>query len=146
MSSFHKRIILCQEGDPLALAVALGAGFIARGFSGKSDQLVKIIVQAIEYKGFALVDVLQPCVSFNRINTFKWFNDRAYELSDDFPTDNLAAAFAKCQEFEEKIPLGVIYRKERTTYEDHLPFLAGPALIHRERKPEKVAALFDSFK
>ncbi len=66
--------------NPIAVAVAMQAGFVARGFSGMTDHLTRLIQQAITHKGFSLVDILQPCVSFNKVNTFAWYKKRCYEL------------------------------------------------------------------
>ncbi|MFW5837214.1 MAG: thiamine pyrophosphate-dependent enzyme, partial [Desulfovibrionaceae bacterium] len=66
--------------NPMAVAVAMGCGFVARGFSGEIDHLADLLQQAIRHDGFALVDVFQPCVSFNKVNTFKWYQERCYKL------------------------------------------------------------------
>jgi 2-oxoglutarate ferredoxin oxidoreductase subunit beta len=109
--------------NPLAIAVALDAGFVARGFCGDTQHLTGLIKQAIEYPGFALVDILQNCVSYNKVNTFGWYQKRVYKLQDDpkYDTGNRTAAFAKACEWpgnespdvEERIPIGVIYRSSR---------------------------------
>ncbi len=104
--------------NPLALAVAADASFVARGFAGEVDHLVKLMGMAIKHKGFALVDILQPCVSFNHKNTYAYYKQRVYKLDDDKSYDptNKAAAFAKTQEWGDRIPIGLIYRKERPTF------------------------------
>ena len=71
------------------------------------------MVEAIQYKGYSLVDIFQPCVTFNKINTFQWYNKRVYKLGDDYdPTDRLKA-MEKAMEWGDRIPIGVIYRKKR---------------------------------
>ena len=78
--------------NPVLLALSMGAGFVARAFVGDPEQLVSIMKQAILYKGYAFVDILQPCVSFNKINTFADYTRRVYRLPDDYkPVDRLAA-------------------------------------------------------
>src|SRR6185503_16313764 len=69
--------------QPLALAIATGATYVARGFSGEPKQLTKLIAGAIAHKGFSLIDVFSPCVTFNKINTYPWFKERVYKLEDD---------------------------------------------------------------
>src|SRR5512136_2482120 len=66
--------------NPVAVAVAMKAGFVARAFSGMADHLAKVIQQAIVHRGFSLIDILQPCVSFNKVNTFAWYKQRCHEL------------------------------------------------------------------
>jgi 2-oxoglutarate ferredoxin oxidoreductase subunit beta len=113
--------------NPLAVAVAMGASFVARGFSGEVDHLAGLIQQALAWQGFALVDILQPCVSFNKVNTFAWFKKRCYHLPDDYDPADFNAAMASAYEWGERIPLGVIYRHERDSYEDRFPATAaGP--------------------
>ncbi|MBB5337297.1 thiamine pyrophosphate-dependent enzyme [Pectinatus brassicae] len=102
--------------NPLLLAIAAGAGFVARAFSGKKEHLIDIMKQAINYKGYALVDILQPCVSFNKVNTFSWYNKRVYELKDDYDYTNKINAITKAMEFNDKIPIGIIYKENKPTY------------------------------
>ena len=101
--------------NPMTTAVAMKASFVARAFSGEPEHLVEIIKEAMNHKGFSLVDILQPCVSFNKVNTFAWYKERTYFLKDHDPTD-WAKAMLVADEFGDRIPLGVIYRNERTPY------------------------------
>ena len=113
--------------NPIAVAVAMKASFVARGFSGSGELLVKLIQQAIEHPGFALVDILQPCVSFNKTNTFAWYRERVYELDESYDPTDWSAAMEKAYEFGEKIPLGVIYRNDRPRLGSRIPAVsAGP--------------------
>ncbi len=102
--------------NPLALAVAMDAGFVARGFSGDARHLADIIKAAIEHPGFSLVDVLQPCVSFNRVNTHQWYRYRVYQLDEEYDPTDRHGAFARTFEWGERIPLGVFYRSSRRPY------------------------------
>lgn len=102
--------------NPVLLAIATGAGFVARAFTGRKDHLVAIMKQAIAYKGYALVDILQPCVSFNKVNTFAWYNKRVYELDTTYNCRDKTAAMVKAMEFGDKIPLGILYQEQKTTY------------------------------
>lgn len=101
--------------NPVAVAVAMKAGFVARAFTGEPEHLTEMIVQAVSHPGFSLVDIFQPCVSFNKVNTFGWYKERCRMLEDHDPTD-WAAALARADEFGERIPLGVLYRNDRPVY------------------------------
>lgn len=106
--------------NPIALAIALDVTFVARVFCGDIEQTKEIMKKAIAHKGFALVDIFQPCVTFNKINTFKWFKDNSYYIPDDFDTSDRVKAFKKSLE-EEPFPLGIIYQSNhRTTFEENL--------------------------
>lgn len=98
--------------NPVLLAITLGAGFVARAFSGDKNHLKEIMKQAINYKGYSLVDILQPCVSFNKINTFKWYMDRVYKLDNNYDPSNKIKAMEKAMEWGDKIPIGILYRDE----------------------------------
>lgn len=106
-----------SEGfNPVAVAVAMKAGFVARAFSGEPAHLVETIKAAINYKGFSLVDIMQPCVSFNKINTFGWYQERSYFLEGHDPKD-WCAAMKKADEFPNRLPLGIIYKNDKLPYE-----------------------------
>ncbi|UZP68513.1 thiamine pyrophosphate-dependent enzyme [Desulfovibrio mangrovi] len=96
--------------NPIAVAVAMRAGFVARAFSGNISHLATMMQEAIRYPGFAMVDILSPCISFNKVNTFGWYKQRCYELGPDHDPGNWDAAMAKANEFGEHIPVGIIWR------------------------------------
>lgn len=113
--------------NPVAVAVAMHAGFVARAFAGLVDDLSDTIQQAIAHRGFSLVDVLQPCVSFNKVNTFAWYKKRSYPLTEDYDPTDWNAAIKVADQWGDRIPLGVIYRNERPLFEEHFPVLGrGP--------------------
>ncbi|HEV3262946.1 MAG TPA: thiamine pyrophosphate-dependent enzyme [Gemmataceae bacterium] len=97
--------------NPLALAMASGCGYIARGFSGQPKHLVKLYQEGIRYPGFALIDVFSPCVTFNKQNTYQWFRERVYKLEESGhdPAD-FHAAMDRALEWGAKIPIGLVYR------------------------------------
>lgn len=106
--------------NPLAVSIALDASFVARTFSGDPDHLQKTMKAAINHEGFSLVDVFQPCVSFNKINTFEWFKDNTYYLEDSHDPYNKAEALKRAEETV-KYPLGIFYiNKNKKTFEDTL--------------------------
>jgi 2-oxoglutarate ferredoxin oxidoreductase subunit beta len=132
---------------PLALAVAGDCAFAARGFVGEMDHLVDLIQKAIRHEGFSFVEILQPCVSFNKVNTFDWYKKRVYVLDDASydPTDR-PAAFRKALEWGDRIPLGVIFRAERRTYEDLRGLKGSEPLKDRALDKGKLADLFKEFR
>lgn len=142
---------LNEPFNPLALALAMNAGFVAQAFSGNVDSTATLIAESIRHPGFALVNILQPCPSWNRLNTYGWYKKRVYELEEDGyePTDRLRAfelAIGWRVE-EERIPIGIFYKDEQPTFEERHPVLAGEALASRALpKPESFAGLLKEFR
>jgi 2-oxoglutarate ferredoxin oxidoreductase subunit beta len=131
--------------NPIAVAIAAGATFVARGFAGDIDHLAEIIKTGIQHKGFALIDILQPCVSFNHKNTHEWYRQRVYKLGGEYdPTDRLAG-FNKAQEWGDRIPIGVIYRVQRPAFEEQIPALSKGPLVSQKLEPTRVEHLLDEF-
>ena len=129
--------------NPILLAIASGAGFVARAFSGDPTHLTSIMKKAISYKGYALVDILQPCVSFNKINTYSYYKSRVYHLSDDYDPSNKIAAIEKSMEFDDKIPLGIIYQENKPDFHKKNNILSnGKPLVDRDRKIDVMHKLF----
>jgi len=132
--------------NPMLLAIAAGAGFVARAFTGHKEQLIDIMKQAISYNGYAIVDILQPCVSFNKINTFGWYNKRVYELDESYDCENKAAAMEKTMEFGEKIPLGILYREKKLAYHQKNQVLkTAIPLLERKTDPNVVKKFIKSY-
>jgi 2-oxoglutarate ferredoxin oxidoreductase subunit beta len=125
----------------------LGATFVARGYSAKIAHLKGLIETGIKHEGFALIDVLQPCVSFNRLNTYEWYNKRVYDVTtdSDFNPENVNEAFAKSLEWGDKIPIGIIYRSKRLPYEQKLSVLKTGPLIKKEHSIEKMKRTIKEF-
>ncbi len=116
--------------QPLALALTMGATYVARGFSAAPKDLTKLIADAIAHRGFSLIDVFSPCVTFNKLNTYAWFKERVYKLEDEgHDTGDMDAALQKSFEFGDKIPLGLLYREERPIYDDSEPILQQGPLV-----------------
>lgn len=112
--------------NALQVAIVSGATFVARGYAGKVNHLAEIISQAIKHDGFSLVEILQPCTSLNKINTFAWYNKRVYELSKWSGSDRLKA-IEKAGEWGNRIPVGVLYQKKATQNkkQSHFDFIGG---------------------
>ncbi|MBT9177205.1 MAG: 2-oxoglutarate oxidoreductase subunit KorB [Firmicutes bacterium] len=136
-----------QPLNPLALALTLGAGFVARGFFADKKHLAALIAEAISYLGYALVDILQTCPTFNKVNTFKWYKDRAYYLPADYDSSDLSAARLKVEEVGERLPLGIIYKRQTAEYAAHNPVLSSnPPLVDLPLNPTDAKKFMDEFR
>jgi len=135
-----------QPINPLALALASDIAFLARGFSGDVEHLSGLLKVGIEHRGFSLIDILQPCVSFNHKNTFQWYRERVYKLEDEgYDPGDKVVAFTKALEWGDRIPIGLIYRTERPVYEEQLPVLKDMPLVKRKINPSEFEGLLDDF-
>ncbi len=139
--------------NPMAIALAAGATFIARAFSGQPRPMAKIIAEAVRHRGYALIDVLQPCIIYNRTNTYDWYRTRIYDLEEEHydPTDR-DAAWAKAQEWGDRVPVGILYRAEDgISYEDQVRALEGGSPVSRllelakDARPEQYERLKEQF-
>ena len=117
--------------QPLALAVTTGATYVARAFSAEPKHLTQILTDAIRHRGFSIVDVFSPCVTFNKVNTYAWFRDRVYKVEeeDGYDPADFDAALGKAFEFGAKIPIGCLYRTSKPIYDDSEPVLAQGPLV-----------------
>jgi 2-oxoglutarate ferredoxin oxidoreductase subunit beta len=121
--------------NPIALALASGATFIARGFSGEPKHLVGLIKQGILHKGFAFIDVFSPCVTYNHDNTYAWFKPRVKKLEEEenYDPGDFTAAMRKALVWGDEIPVGKFFqRTDLPSLDEAEPVLAGPPLVQRE--------------
>jgi len=133
--------------NPIAHALASNGSFVARGFAGDMMHLTGLIVEAIKHRGFAYVDVFQPCVTFNYLNTYDWFKERVYKLEDgDHDVTDRDKALQKAFEWGDRIPIGIFYRKERPVYRDGLPHLEEKPLTGQKLEETDVTALMEDLK
>ncbi|PVX25394.1 MAG: 2-oxoacid:ferredoxin oxidoreductase subunit beta [Candidatus Bathyarchaeum sp.] len=110
--------------NPVAHALVSNGSFVARGFSGDMLHIKGLIVQAMKHRGFAFIDVFQPCVSFNYLNTYGWFSQRVYKLEEEgHDVTDKQKALEKALEWGDRIPIGIFYNKQRPTYQDGIPHL-----------------------
>lgn len=129
-----------------ALALSLGCGFVARSFSGDPQHLTEVLVRAATHRGFSLVEVLQPCISFNKVNTFSWYKQRIRNVDAApgyDPTDRIAA-LAKVLSGGDEIPIGVFYESTRSpSFHEQDPTLrnSGPLVRRRPRGADLLTAL-----
>lgn len=136
--------VVLYRFNALAVAIAAGCGFVARGFSRRIEDLSNIIEEAIKHRGFSLVEVMQPCVSFNKINTYDWYEDRLYDVgeSSTYEPENLQNALSKAFEWGEKIPMGIIYRSQDKSYLEKLEF--GHNLLLNQQNND-IEEIFEDF-
>ena len=112
--------VAAEPFNPIAVAIALDASFVARAFVGDAQKTKEILKKAIQHKGYALVDIFQPCVSFNKINTYQWFKEHTYYLEETHDSHDSDQAFKRATE-KEKLPLGVFYiNPNRSTFEENI--------------------------
>lgn len=131
--------------NPLAVAIATHAGFVARGYVGLEDHLVDTIVQAIGHPGFSLVDILQPCISFNRVNTYQWYQNRCKLLPSSYNPTDWEAAIKLAQQWGDEIPIGVLYRNDRPPFEDHFSALKKGPLVGQELEHSRLAKIMGTY-
>ncbi len=138
---------LSEALNPLALAISLNCSFVARGFAGASGLpfLKEIVKEAILHEGFALVDILQNCVSFNKVNTFHWYKERAYALEEGYDPTDQVEAFRRSLEWGEKIPTGIFFRNKRPSFESRLALLAEAPLVRQSLFPGDINAEMAQF-
>src|SRR3990170_3627934 len=110
--------VLSEQLNPIALAVALDCSFVARGFAGDIGELKTLMKEAILHKGFSLLDILQPCVTFNNINTYEWYKQRVYHIGPEYNPEDRIEAFKRALEWGGRIPTGIIYRNNRPILEE----------------------------
>jgi len=115
--------------NPLVFSIAAGATFVARAFSGDTPGLINLMVEAINHKGFAVLDIMQPCVTFDKEHTYDWYRQRLYKLeTEGYVPDNKLKAIERAMEWGDKIPYGIFYKEQKATSEDHEPALVNEPL------------------
>lgn len=134
--------VTMEAFNPLAVALVMGAGFVARGFSGNREHLSRVIQAGIRHRGISLIDILQPCVSFNSINTFGWYKQRVYDLfEEDHAPDDFDGALKLSREWGDRIPIGILYEKEKPGFTDRIAQLEKGPLVDREYDPARLRKL-----
>lgn len=133
---------------PMGLALAAGATFVARAFSGHVHETAALITKAMHHRGLAFIDVLQPCTTYNHVNTYDFYHERVYYADKETgyaPTDRDWAQ-KKSQEWDEKIPLGILYANEdRPAYHETFPQLSSRPLVERPIDTADIAPLCKDF-
>lgn len=109
--------VILAPFPPLETALTLGCGFVARGYAAEKEHLAELILAGIKHKGFSLIDVFQPCLSFNKLNTFDWYSKRVYKVGPEHDAADKGAAMTLAAR-RERLPIGVIYSSARPSYEE----------------------------
>ena len=137
---------LDEPVNPLSVALSAGATFIARGYSGDIPRLTALMRKAAAHTGFSVLQVLQPCATFNRVYTHAFFQENTYQVDSAYDPTNKQAAFAKINEWGEKyIPLGVLYVEGRPSYEDQVPQIKKEALVQAPLKKRSITDLLAKY-
>jgi 2-oxoglutarate ferredoxin oxidoreductase subunit beta len=129
--------VISEPFNPLAVAIALDASFVSRAFCGDKEQTREILKKAIRHKGYALVDILQPCVSFNKVNTYQWFKAQTYYLEDSHDPTDRNEAFRRATE-RDKLPLGIFYTNpKKSTFEENVGIYKENKVPLFKREPDR---------
>jgi 2-oxoglutarate ferredoxin oxidoreductase subunit beta len=138
--------------NPLAAGLAMGGTFLARGFAGDSKHLTRLLGDALKHRGFAFVDILQPCVTYNHVNTFQWYKQRVYDLaleghdaSDLEQARKRALEWPVAEEKDVRIPTGILYRSLRPTYEESFPALKRKPLTELQTDMGRLRRAIEEF-
>lgn len=121
--------------NPIALALSAGATFIARASAADPKHMNVVLQAAIAHPGYSIVDCLQPCVTYNKVNTYDWYRQRSYKVEEEAGYDRTDRdrVWAKAQEWGDRIPIGILYENtERPTYEAQVSALKNGPLVHQE--------------
>jgi 2-oxoglutarate ferredoxin oxidoreductase subunit beta len=137
--------VVSEQMNPMALAVAMDCSFVARTFSSDNEHLKEMIKAAINHNGFSLVDILQPCVTFNKTNTNDWYRQRIYHIEAGHDPEDREAAFRKALEWGERIPIGIIYKNKRTIMEKRIPAIPDKPLVDQSIDLLKVQKTLKEF-
>ena len=136
--------VLEEAVNPLAIVLAAGATFVARGFSGDIAGTANLIAEGVKHKGFSYIDVYQPCVTFNHVNTYQWYREHIYKLDASHNANDKVAAFNLALQTE-KLATGVFYREERSIYEEEIPQTKVIPLVEQPLNGENLPVLLESF-
>ena len=135
--------VISTPMNGLALALTLGAGFVARGFSGNQEHLSRLIQAAINHKGFSVIDILQPCVSFNKLNTHNWYKERVNEIDNPDP-DDAQKAMVLAMTNSDRIPIGIFLARESDDFISRIPGLGNRPLVSIPYDKQSTYAVLES--
>lgn len=133
--------------NPVTLAISLGCSFVARANAADQPFLKEILKAALNHRGYALIDVLQPCVTFNQVNTYQWYKDRVYAVPDTYDPYDKVAAFAESLKWgDDGIPVGILFREDKPAYYDRLDHIKTDQLAMVDRKPADIQPLLNQIR
>jgi 2-oxoglutarate ferredoxin oxidoreductase subunit beta len=140
--------VINEPFNALAVAISLNASFVARGFVGDVEKTKEILKQAIQHKGYAIIDMLSPCVSFNKINTYKWYKENSYYLDESHNALDREDAMRVALNLT-KLALGIIYKNpNRLPYEENIRIYDSDPrpLFERDLDKKKLKELVIAFR
>jgi 2-oxoglutarate ferredoxin oxidoreductase subunit beta len=164
--------VIDQPINPIALAIVSGATFVARGFAGDQKHLQELIVRGMQHNGFSVIDVFQPCVTFNKVNTYSWFRERVKKLEDvnvalrqaqgdkekevkentsvmlslsKHDTSDKKAALEKAMS-EDPLWIGVFHESDEPSYEQQVPQLEKETLVEKDISEVNISDLVKEFR
>lgn len=132
--------------NPLSVALSMKAGFVSRVNIGNYKHAKEVIKAAFAHRGYALVDIFQPCVVFNKVNTYQWFRENTYKLDETYDASAFNEALQKAHETM-PMPIGIIYREKehRSTFEENLRGVDHSPLYAHQHDSRKIQELFESY-
>ena len=131
--------------NPLALAISQEASFVGRGYAGAGEHLKDLIKDALLHRGFSFLDILQPCVSFDHKHSYNWYEERVYPIDPQYDPHDKYAAYKKAEEWGPQIPLGVLYKKEKPTFEELQEVLKKGTLISQKTSHAALERALEEF-
>ena len=137
--------VFSEQLNPIALAIAIDCSFVARGFTGDMGHLKELMKASILHKGFSLLDILQPCVTFNKINTYEWYKQRVYHVEPEYNPEDRIEAFKKALEWGERIPTGIIYKTHRPILEERIPVIKDNPLVRQSFDQSRLETALKEF-
>lgn len=145
-TSAQVRGVFLEPFNPIAVAIALDASFVARTFAADKNESKEILKKALGHKGYALVDIFQPCVSYNKVNTYEWFKEHTYYLEESHDPYDRLEAFRRATE-KDPLPLGIFYLSpDKPTFEENTAVYRQnkKPLFDREPDREKIDRVINS--
>lgn len=139
--------IIEQQLNPLLLAIISGATFVAQAFAGDTKTVAEIVEKGIEHKGFSLVNILQPCVTFNKINTYQYYLQRVYKLDTTHDKTDYKKAMEQALDVEvERFPIGVLYEQNIPSYHEQLVQLNKDDTLYSRKRFEDFTLMWRDFR
>jgi len=118
--------------NPLTQALTARATFVSRAYVGEFSHFKDVLKQAINHEGFALVDVLQPCISWNKVNTYEFYRNRVFKLEETgHNSEDWDLAYLRAEQWGDQIPIGVFYKSDEPPYRENFPALKKGKLVNQ---------------
>ena len=132
--------------NPIRLALSSDATFVARGFAGDIPHLVGLIEEGIKHKGFSLIEILQPCIIWNKERSYEWYRKKVYSLKDEgYIADDRREALVKAKE-EDKLAIGIFYQEEKKAYHEEVSSLTNEPLVRQSIEKINIGKLLEDFR